>query len=162
MKRANLSNLLLASVGLTEPGKKLADQLALMSLPATRPIPIRGLSKNQLDVLSLIYDPVPQPSSDEAAWWNGPGTILVNELINILIHGSGYPNGVVPISEFLILRERKSTNPFDSPEASSLSSSPSTSDEELYNDALGFKSPPGPVNVQHRKPPPPPPLRQPG
>ncbi len=133
-----------------------------MSLPATRPIPIRGLSKNQLDVLSLIYGAVPQPSSDEAAWWNGPGMPLVNELVNILIHGSGYPNGVVPITEFLMPRERKSTNPFDSPEASSLSSSPSTSDEELYNDALGLKSPLEPVNVQYRKPPPPPPPRQPG
>ena len=33
VKRANLSRLLLASVNLTEPGEKLAERLALMSLP---------------------------------------------------------------------------------------------------------------------------------
>ncbi|KAK2466082.1 hypothetical protein APHAL10511_001724 [Amanita phalloides] len=125
-KRANLSRLLLASVNLTEPGEKLADQLALMSLPMTRAVLV-----------------LPQPSSDEAAWWDGPDC----------------PNGVVPISRFLELEGRKSsTNPFDSPGAS-LSSSPSTSDEELYNDALSIQSLQALVPPRHRKPPPPPPPR---
>ena len=163
MKRANLSNLLFASVSLTEPGKKLTDQLALMSLPTTRATPIRELLQNQSNVLSLNYYQVPQPSSDEAAWWQGPGTSLANGPKNFLILATGYPKGLLPMSELLMLGDRKLTvNPFDSPEASSLSSSPSTSDEELYNDAFGLQSPKGLVAARLRKPPPPPPPRQPG
>jgi synaptojanin len=107
----------------------------------------------------MNYGQVPQPSSDEAAWWDGPGMTLANGSKTVLILVSGYPKGLVPMTEFLMLGDRKlAVNPFDSPEASSLSSSPSTSDEELYNDALGLQTP---VTPQLRKPPPPPP-RQPG
>lgn len=134
-----------------------------MSLPTTRATPIRELLQNQSNVHLLNYDQVPQPSSDEAAWWLGPGTSLANGPKNILIPVLGYPKGLVPMSEFLMLGDRKlRVNPFDSPEASSLSSSPSTSDEELYNDALGLRSPKGSVTAHLRKPPPPPPPRQPG
>lgn len=123
-KRANLSRLLLANVSLTEPGEKLVEKLAHMSLPSTS------------DTTTL-----PQPSSDEANWWDGPD----------------FPDGIVPMSELLKVDDYKYTNPFDSPGLSSLSSSPSTSDEELYNDALSLQSPLVPIPVQgHRKPPPPP------
>jgi hypothetical protein len=95
----------------------------------------------KLATLRLPSDLVelPPPSSDEMAWWDKPE----------------HPNGV-----FLIpaqsLNHRRSTNPFDSPEDSSLSSSPSSSDEELYTHALALQTPIIPV-LTKRKPPPPPP-----
>ncbi|KAF8631620.1 hypothetical protein AX15_002362 [Amanita polypyramis BW_CC] len=117
-------------------------QLLLASVSLTEP---GGNLVNQLALMSLpsarVIPNFPQPSTDETAWWNGPEC----------------PNGLVPMSEFLKVDNHKSTNPFDSPGASSLSSSPSTSDEELYNDALSLQSPLAPVSVQDRKPPPPPP-----
>ncbi|KAF8639783.1 hypothetical protein AX17_001043 [Amanita inopinata Kibby_2008] len=125
LKRANLARLLLDTVTSAKLAGQLSDQLILMSLKATP------------DTIQL-----PQPSSDESAWWNCPE----------------YPNGVVPISEFLKVEDHGSTNPFDSSTISSLSSSPSTSDEELYTDALNLQAPLEPMPAQ-RKPPPPPPRR---
>ncbi|KAJ7490357.1 SacI homology domain-containing protein [Mycena galericulata] len=120
-KRTALSQLLLQSVITTAPGEKLDDKLAALALPTT-------------------FGDLPPPSSDEAAWWNGPN----------------YPNGAIPALEIRELRPG-ATNPFDSPYESPLSSS-SSSDEELYTDALTLQTPISPVKtVAARKPPPPPP-----
>ncbi|KAJ7639012.1 inositol polyphosphate phosphatase [Roridomyces roridus] len=122
-KRTALSQLLLQSVIATAPGEKLDEKLAALALPPS------------------IGD-LPPPSSDDAAWWNGPE----------------FPNGAISMAELRDVRAG-STNPFDSPDESSLSSS-STSDEELYTDALMLQTPMTPVPaVVTRKPPPPPPPR---
>ncbi|KAJ7930003.1 SacI homology domain-containing protein [Mycena leptocephala] len=125
-KRSALSQLLLQSVITTAPGEKLDDKLASMALPTT-------------------FADLPPPSSDEAAWWEGPE----------------YPNGAISMAELRNLKPG-ATNPFDSPAESPLSSS-SSSDEELYTDALTLHPPMSPVKaVAARKgPPPPPPRRKP-
>ncbi|KAJ7682572.1 SacI homology domain-containing protein [Mycena polygramma] len=120
-KRTALSRLLLQSVITTAPGEKLDDKLAAMALPAT-------------------FGDLPPPSSDEAAWWEGPE----------------YPKGAISMAELRNLKPGAS-NPFDSPAESPLSSS-SSSDEELYTDALTLQTPMSPVKAAAaRKPPPPPP-----
>ncbi|KAJ7498702.1 SacI homology domain-containing protein [Mycena latifolia] len=123
-KRTALSQLLLRSVITTAPGEKLDDKLAALALPAT-------------------FGDLPPPSSDDAAWWDGPE----------------YPNGAISMSELRNLKPG-ATNPFDSPQESPLSSS-SSSDEELYTDALTLQTPIAPVKATVvRKPPPPPPPRK--
>jgi len=87
-------------------------------------------------VLPDDYSELPPPSTDDDAWWNRPE----------------HPKGIFPISVAHLL-ESNAANPFDSPEESPFSSSPSSSDEELYSHAMGLQSPITPV----RKPPPPPP-----
>ncbi|KAI0939420.1 hypothetical protein AcV5_000847 [Taiwanofungus camphoratus] len=83
---------------------------------------------------------LPPPSSDHGAWWDDPA----------------HPNGIfVPINRKELL-PRRSSNPFDSPNDSPLSSSPSSSEEELYQ-ALTLQSPMAPVQAGGRRPPPPPP-----
>ncbi|EPQ59096.1 DNase I-like protein [Gloeophyllum trabeum ATCC 11539] len=85
---------------------------------------------------------LPPPSSDDAAWWDSPD----------------HPNGVFNVSESSVSTGPQSRNPFDSPSDSPLSSSPSSSDEELYAHALQLPTPMAPT-VAGRKPPPPPPPR---
>ncbi|KZT72567.1 inositol polyphosphate phosphatase [Daedalea quercina L-15889] len=81
-------------------------------------------------------DDLPAPSSDDVAWWDDPE----------------HPNGIfVPNSPQRV--SSKSTNPFDSPNNSPLSSSPSSSEEELYN---ALQSPLAPEQARRRPPPPPP------
>ncbi|PCH41458.1 inositol polyphosphate phosphatase [Wolfiporia cocos MD-104 SS10] len=80
---------------------------------------------------------LPAPSSDDAAWWDVPE----------------YPNGIfVPSSPQQVMP--RNSNPFDSPTDSPLSSSPSSSEEELYH---ALQSPMAPVQAARRPPPPPPP-----
>ncbi|KAK7054247.1 inositol polyphosphate phosphatase [Favolaschia claudopus] len=126
VKRAALQQLLLQSVVSTAPGEKLDDKLAAMALPAT------------------LGEDLPPPSSDDAAWWEGPEN----------------PKGAISMAE---LRNMKpgNTNPFDSPAESPLSSS-SSSDEHLYTDALTLQTPISPVKAAAAKksPPPPPPPRK--
>ncbi|KAF9780045.1 inositol polyphosphate phosphatase [Thelephora terrestris] len=62
---------------------------------------------------------LPPPSSEDTAWWDRPD----------------HPNGIFVVTEAEEARYR-SSNPFDSPTDSPLSSSPSFSDEELYTAAL--------------------------
>ncbi|KAF7432917.1 inositol polyphosphate 5-phosphatase [Pleurotus ostreatus] len=52
-KKAALSRLLLESVTSTEPGERLDEKLAKLSLPVN-------------------YSELPPPSSDDSAWWDGP------------------------------------------------------------------------------------------
>ncbi|THH19918.1 hypothetical protein EW146_g1363 [Bondarzewia mesenterica] len=99
---------------------------------------------------SAVVGELPPPSSEDQAWWNTPD----------------HPNGVVPVSDELMSSENGSTNPFDDVSYDSpLSASPSSSDEELFNNALALQTPmiPLPSNTTTvaaaaaRKPPPPPP-----
>jgi len=69
--------------------------------------------------LQPLVNDLPPPSSQDSAWWDRPD----------------HPNGVFVVTEAEEARYR-STNPFDSPTDSPLSSSPSLSDEELYTAAL--------------------------
>ncbi|KAF9464340.1 inositol polyphosphate phosphatase [Collybia nuda] len=119
VKRAALSRLLIENIISTTPGEKLDEKLAALVLPVN-------------------YVELPQPSSDDIAWWDGPDN----------------PGGVVTMSEFQN-HNRHLGNPFDSPTDSSLSSSPSSSDEELYTHAFSLQTPIAPVQAT-RKPPPPP------
>jgi hypothetical protein len=122
MKRTALSRLLFDSVVSTTPGEKLDEKLAALTLTV-----------DQVDL--------PLPSSDEAAWWDGPD----------------HPNGVFPIDIEALNRHRRG-NPFDSPIDSPLSSSPSSSEDELYTHALSLQAPIAPTQAA-RKPPPPPPRK---
>ncbi|KAJ7590659.1 inositol polyphosphate phosphatase [Mycena floridula] len=115
-KRSALSRLLLESVASTAPGETIEEKLATLAL-------------------NINNGDLPEPSTDESAWWDLPGQI----------------NGTVPLSE-LDPSKHLGGNPFDSPAESSLSSSPSSSDEELYTHALSLPTPMAPVQ---RKPPPP-------
>lgn len=103
---------------------------------------------------------VPPPSSDEVAWWDGPGQsrpFYSSPISNIDSSiTSECPGGVVPIHEFQNPSRRKA-NPFDSPADSPLSSSPTSSDEELYTHALTLQTPMAPVPAARKPPPPPPP-----
>ncbi|KAG6916702.1 hypothetical protein DXG01_005651 [Tephrocybe rancida] len=119
VKKLALSRLLLNSITSTIPGEQLNEKLAALVFPS--------------DITKL-----PPPSSDEVAWWNGPG-------------------GVLPLHEFQRILARRKTNPFDSPDDSPLSSSPSSSDEELYTDALSLPTPMAPTQAPRKPPPPPPP-----
>ncbi|KAH7930711.1 DNase I-like protein [Leucogyrophana mollusca] len=85
---------------------------------------------------------LPPPSSDEGAWWDKPE----------------HPNGVFPILAVHLSERQSSSNPFDSPAESPLSSSPSSSDEELYTHAMSLQTPITPM--QATRPPPPPRPRQ--
>jgi len=83
---------------------------------------------------------LPPPSSDEAMWWDDPR----------------YPGGVfVPGSPQRTPGYK--SNPFESSNVTTLSSSPSSSEEELYH-ALTLQRPMAPMQAG-RRPPPPPPLR---
>ncbi|KAG7449414.1 inositol polyphosphate phosphatase [Guyanagaster necrorhizus] len=94
-------------------------------------------------VVSLDHQDLPLPSTDEKAWWDTPDL----------------PQGMVPISEFNDTPSRHSArrNPFD--EESPSSSSPSSSDEELFTHALTLQTPLEPAPAPRKPPPPPPPLR---
>ncbi|KAJ7228451.1 inositol polyphosphate phosphatase, partial [Mycena pura] len=130
--------------------REALSQLLLRSVIATSP---GEKLDEKLAALALpaTLGNLPPPSSDEEAWWEGPE----------------YPNGAVLSSEIRTLKPG-ATNPFDSPEESPLSSS-SSSDEELYTDALTLKTdelvlqtPMSPVKAAvARKPPPPLPRRKP-
>ncbi|KAG6821534.1 hypothetical protein H0H93_000043 [Arthromyces matolae] len=106
-------------------------------------------SGEQLDekLASLVFPSditeLPPPSSDDFSWWDGPEC----------------PNGVLPIHEFLRVPVRRKSNPFDSPDDSPLSSSPTSSDEELYTNALSLPTPIAPTQAERKPPPPPPPPR---
>ncbi|PPQ65581.1 hypothetical protein CVT26_000530 [Gymnopilus dilepis] len=126
IKKANLSRMLLAGILSTQPGEKLDEKLARVSLP------------------SEIHE-LPPPSTDEKAWWES----------------SDSPDGVVQIAEIQKLDLYRKNNPFESPSVSPLSSSPSSSDEELYSHAVTLQTPLEPTQTTGRRPAPPPPPRPP-
>ncbi|KAF8165492.1 inositol polyphosphate phosphatase [Crassisporium funariophilum] len=130
-----------AEVRIIDPVKKATlSRMLLESIVSTGP------GENLDERLAKLTIPIdtgelPPPSSDEKAWWDG----------------SDYPAGVVPIIELQGLDLYRRNNPFDSPTESSLSSSPSSSDEELYTNALSLQTPMAPVQATVRRPAPPPP-----
>lgn len=69
------------------------------------------------------------------------------------------PAGVISLTDIQKLDLYKRKNPFESPYASPLSSSPSSSDEELYSHALTLHAPMAPVQTSTRRPAPAPPPR---
>jgi hypothetical protein len=158
IKRATLSRLLLENIISTGPGEKLDEKLAALVLPVER-------IERSLLHLSIPYNVhmfvilVPPPSSDETAWWDGPGQSLLQVLSRLTDGVTDCPDGVLPLYKYQNTVNHK-TNPFDSPFNSSISSSPSSSDEELYTDALSLQTPMAPVQAT-RKPPPPPPSPRP-
>src|ERR1700728_1006913 len=90
-------------------------------------------------------------------WLGGMGPVGILSVVSASLGGLreillGHPNGVfsVPTKE-----SDGESNPFNSPSESSLSSSPSSSDEELYTHAQALQTPMQPA----RKFPPPPPPR---
>ncbi|KAI0321997.1 SacI homology domain-containing protein [Amylostereum chailletii] len=121
-----------ATVHVIDPVKKAAlARLLTESVTATAP----GETLDE-KLASLIFssdrDSLPPPSSETEAWWQS----------------SDHPNGVVPVS----FDNTSPGNPFDSTSDSPLSASPSSSDEELFNHALGLQTP----MIPNKKPPPPP------
>ena len=84
------------------------------------------------------FMPVPPPSSDDNAWWID----------------SEHPDGIYATEDHLLRPPNAPPNPFDSDSNTTLSS-PSSSCEELYNDAVAQTTP----HAISRKPPPPPPPR---
>ncbi|GBE79963.1 Inositol-1,4,5-trisphosphate 5-phosphatase 1 [Sparassis crispa] len=83
---------------------------------------------------------LPPPSSDDAVWWNDPE----------------HPDGIFVPSGPREASRKCLANPFDSPSNSPLSSSPSSSEEEIYH-TLALQAPMAPVQAARRPPPPPPP-----
>ncbi|KAF7355511.1 Inositol polyphosphate phosphatase [Mycena sanguinolenta] len=127
------------TVRIIDPVKRAAlQQLLLQSVITTAP---GEKLDDKLATMALpsTFGDLPPPSSDEVAWWEGPE----------------YPNGAISMAELRNLKPG-ATNPFDSPEESPLSSS-SSSDEELYTDALTLQTPISPVKAAAAKKPPPPP-----
>jgi hypothetical protein len=150
VKRAALSRLLLENTLSATPGEKLDEKLASLVLPD------ESYSECLCCIILVMREAyillVPPPSSDDDAWWNRPGKHVATNQHTCSDTFSEHPNGIFPISIAHLL-ESSAANPFDSPEESPFSSSPSSSDEELYSHAMGLQSPITPV----RKPPPPPP-----
>ena len=105
---------------------------------------------------------VPPPSTDEKAWWESSGEVLSNDQYHLdLSVDLDSPDGVVQIAEIQKLDLYRKNNPFESPSVSPLSSSPSSSDEELYSHAVTLQTPLEPTQTTGRRPAPPPPRRPP-
>ncbi|KAI0796871.1 DNase I-like protein [Abortiporus biennis] len=86
---------------------------------------------------------LPPPSSDDSSWWDNPS----------------HPNGIFPVQTIPPRSPRNHPyNPFDS-DTSSISSSPSSSEEELYHELQKPLSPVQTSNTSTRRAPPPPPPR---
>ncbi|KAG6809425.1 hypothetical protein H0H92_000296, partial [Tricholoma furcatifolium] len=133
-----------AEVRIIDTVKKLALSRLLFSSIASTATPVEQLDEK---LAALVFPSditeLPPPSSDEFAWWDGPDC----------------PAGLLPLHEFQRIPARRKTNPFDSPDDSPLSSSPTSSDEELYTDALSLPTPMAPTQISKKTPPPPPPPR---
>lgn len=138
VKQDALARLLLENVTSTSNGEKLDDKLAALTLhpPTSDCVWFNSVSRSH----DLMNHPVPPPSSEDSAWWDRPGTydkqLIIPSITDILQNSQtagspDHPNGVFVVTEAEEARYR-STNPFDSPTDSPLSSSPSLSDEELY------------------------------
>ncbi|KAI5119506.1 hypothetical protein M0805_002442 [Coniferiporia weirii] len=114
-------------------------RLLLDSVISTRP---DEKLDEKLAMMTLENDPEdpPPPSSEEHAWWID----------------ADHPDGVYATEDLLSNVQDFPPNPFESSSSTSLSS-PSSSDEELYTDALTLAAPT--MVPTTRKPPPPPPSR---
>ncbi|KAF8969491.1 inositol polyphosphate phosphatase [Flammula alnicola] len=134
-----------AEVRIIDPVKKAAlSRMLLEGIVSTEPGEKLDEKLANL-ILPADVGELPPPSTDEKAWWDG----------------SDFPAGVIPITEIQKLDLYRRNNPFESPSASPLSSSPSSSDEELYSHALTLHTPMAPVQTSTRRPAPAPPPRTP-
>ncbi|KAL0949308.1 hypothetical protein HGRIS_009384 [Hohenbuehelia grisea] len=121
VKKAALARLLFDNVTSTAPGEKLDEKLAKLSLPP--------------DLAQL-----PPPSTDDAAWWDGPD----------------HSNGIFTVEQLTKAPRPQTANPFEAYE-SSIESSPTSSDDELFTHAAALQTPIVPVPTTRKPPPPPPP-----
>ncbi|TFK28875.1 phosphatidylinositol phosphate phosphatase [Coprinopsis marcescibilis] len=114
-----------AEVRIIDPVKKaVLSQVLLESVASTQPGETLD-EKLRKAVLPKLVGDVPPPSSNDSAWWDQPKQ----------------PGGIIPLSEFPKLDSFNNRNPFDSPDGSPISASPTTSDEELYSHALSLPTP---------------------
>jgi len=113
LKKAALRKQLLESVIATAPAEK-------------REVKLHAAPFHSNNASDDEQDDLPLPSSDEHAWWDGPG------------HSEGVFHMSLPRAT------PKTGNPFDSAN-NSLSSSPSSSDDELYSHAQNLQAPLTPV-----------------
>ena len=123
---------------------------------------VTNLKRPMISVESKRCLAVPPPSTDDKAWWDSPGELLSEIPSNLrkkLKMFSETPAGVISLTDIQKLDLYKRKNPFESPYASPLSSSPSSSDEELYSHALTLHAPMAPVQTSTRRPAPAPPPR---
>lgn len=104
--------------------KAVLSQLLLESVASTQPGEKLD-EKLKSTVLPKLLGETPPPSGNDSAWWDQPDL----------------PQGVIPLSTFPRLDTSFRSNPFDSPNSSPLSASPTTSDEELYTHALNLQTP---------------------
>ncbi|KAI9000860.1 DNase I-like protein [Trametes punicea] len=130
-----------AEVRIIDHAKRAAlSKLLLESVTSTAP-------GEKLDekLAGLAFTPeepeLPLPSSEDSAWWDG----------------TDHPNGIVIPLPSRNGSHTRSGNPFDSSSESSISSSPSSSEEELYHALQAPITPAQPTMT--RRPAPPPPLR---
>ena len=72
VKRATLSRLLLENITSKTPGEKWDEKLAPLVMPFNHTeCSLFHLVKN--GTVHVLVHLVPPPSSDETAWWDGPG-----------------------------------------------------------------------------------------
>ncbi|KAK7060444.1 Inositol-1,4,5-trisphosphate 5-phosphatase 1 [Paramarasmius palmivorus] len=105
-----------ASIRIIDKAKRATlSRLLLNSVMTTAP---GEKLDDKLALLSLPpeYCELPPPSTDDIAWWDSQSN----------------PKGVVAIPHFNSSARHHHSNPFDSPTESPLSSSPTSSDEELF------------------------------
>ncbi|KAF9534756.1 inositol polyphosphate phosphatase [Crepidotus variabilis] len=130
-----------AEIRVVDPVKKAAlSRILLENVVSTEPGEVLDEKLARL-TLPTETGELPPPSTDDLAWWDTPDC----------------PAGVIPISELDQLDLTRRGNPFESSSSSPLSSSPSSSDEELYTHALALQAPIAPVQVPVRRAAPPPP-----
>lgn len=137
-----------ADVRIIDPVKRAAlSQLLLQSVTSTAPGEKLDEKLAALVLPSDLASDLPPPSTDDSAWWNT----------------ADCPHGIIPLSEFPAPMDPDSQqrigNPFES-DTSSLSESPSSSDEELYTNAMSLQTPMAPSPAPTRRPAPPPPSRE--
>ncbi|KAF4619399.1 hypothetical protein D9613_005124 [Agrocybe pediades] len=134
-----------AEVRIVDPVKKAnLSRMLAEGVMSTQP---GEMLDEKLAKLSLPADTeeLPPPSTDEKAWWDDTADC---------------PGGVVSITDLHKAALYRKGNPFESPGNSPLSSSPSSSDEELYSHALTLQTPIIPTQTSTvRRPAPAPPPR---
>lgn len=152
--------MLLDGIVSTDQGEKLDEKLANLILPEDmgERMCLNHLTKN----LSDSSDPLQFHRQAQTKRHGGIPLVsfdiirLQNFEVMPLVDA---PAGVIPVTDIQKLDLYRKRNPFESPYASPLSSSPSSSDEELYSHALTLHTPMAPIQTSARRAAPPPPQR---
>lgn len=158
VKKAALSRMLLDGVVSTQPGEKLDEKLANLSLPSDTgeckhihyPVLCESLKLHNVQCPRRARTRRRGGTVQVSGCAFGPSVLLLKPYPL-----PDLPGGVVPITDIHHMDLYRRSNPFDSP--SPVSSSPSSSDEELYSHALTLQTPMSPVQTPARRPAPPPP-----